>query len=168
MWVILWCYWHVCSFSGLFVLLLRAILWMVFFAVHFGEVHCQIVLVFFSCYLKNCALVWMERHDDMSQSFPHFAADVRSSCNLCVSSLFRIVLYIIQSSANNLRVMCWMYSLKSFTYIRNRIGSKAVHWWIPDIKWIVRSIVYYIVFITVFKDRTDIRVFHVHWNFTCV
>ena len=28
------------------------------------------------------------------------------------------------SSANNLKVLCWMYSLKSFIYTRNRIGPK--------------------------------------------
>ena len=80
-------------------------------------------------FIGFCLVVtWRTEHlsgwNDMSQSFSHFAADVRSSCNFCVSSLFCIVLYMMLSSANNLRVLCWMYSLKSFIYTRNRIGPK--------------------------------------------
>jgi hypothetical protein len=46
--------------------------------------------------------------------------------------LFLIVLYMILSSANNLRVLCLMYSLKLFIYTRNRIGPKTVHWGTSD------------------------------------
>ena len=59
----------------------------------------------------------------MSYSFSYFAADVRSSCNLCMSSLLCIVLYMI---------------LKSFIYTRNRImplTAKAVPWGTPHVMW---------------------------------
>ena len=75
----------------------------------------------------------MSGWNDMSQSFSHFAADVRSSYNFSVFSLFCIVLYMMLSSANNLRMLCWMYSLKSFIYTRNRIGPKTVPWGTPDV-----------------------------------
>jgi hypothetical protein len=42
------------------------------------------------------------------------------------SSLFFICLYMMLSSANNRRVLCWMYSARSFMNMRNNIGPSTV------------------------------------------
>ena len=112
----------------------------------YSEIYCgcfffavRLVKYIVKLYWVFVVITWRTAHlsgwNDMGQSFSYFAAVVRSTCNFCVSSLLRIVLYIIHLSANNLRVLCSMYSQKSFTYryIRNRIGSKAVPWWTPDV-----------------------------------
>ena len=62
----------------------------------------------------------------IGQSFSHFAAGSRSSCSLCVSLSSLIVLESMLSSANSLKVLCLIYSWKSFMNTKKRIGPSTV------------------------------------------
>ena len=69
----------------------------------------------------------------ISQSFSHFAAASRSSCSLWVSLSSLFVLESMLSFANSLKVLCLIYSWKSFMHTKKGIGSSTVPCGTPEV-----------------------------------
>ena len=76
----------------------------------------------------------------MSQSCSHLPAASRSCWSFIASSLFFICLYMMLSSANKRRVLCWMYSARSFMNMRNNISPSTVPWGTPDVTGILLDV----------------------------
>jgi hypothetical protein len=64
----------------------------------------------------------------------------RGLVGILLHLLFFICLYVMLSSANKRRVLCWMYSARSFMSMRNNIGASTVPWGTADVTGILLNV----------------------------